>query len=360
MWSVGHRSRIFSHMAETTKLPLSFDTLAVERAGGPIVARRKSVESLNEDEVLIRVSYASINKMDPLLARRNLFNFPEPYVLGFDFSGEVVSLGGEGEGALRVGDLVFGRSGGGACFAEYVVVKREHVMLRGAMPAAEASTYGIAYLTAYESVVLTGDIQRHAGKRMYVAGAGGGVGHFAAQMAKLYGLKVIGTAGKPASLDLLRQLRLDCVIDRSKQDVVKEIMSVTGGKGADVVYDSTGAQSSYVQSAAAVAPGGEYIRLGTDAQLKFSGSEDVTPIVESRGAKMLVADLARYSVEPQYRAQMPKVVDGQKQAVTWYEQGKVRPIITETVPFDATALGRAFDAFAKGINNVGKVVVRCS
>jgi NADPH2:quinone reductase len=169
----------------------------------------------------------------------------------------------------------------------------------------------------------------------------------------------IGTAGKAASLELLHQLDLDGIIDHSKQDVVKEIMRITGGKGADVVYDSTGAQSSYVQSAAVVAAGGEYIRLGTAMQLRFGGSEDVTPMVEGRGAKMLVADLARYAVEPQYQAQMWKVVDGEKQALKWYAQGKVKPYITEIVSFDAMALQQAFDAFTKGINNVGKVVVQC-
>ncbi len=52
----------------------------------------------------------------------------------------------------------------------------------------------------------------------------GGLGHFAAQIAKLHGLKVIGTAPKPKTLELLRQLQLDHVIDYSKQNVVEEIM----------------------------------------------------------------------------------------------------------------------------------------
>ncbi|MGO8695678.1 MAG: alcohol dehydrogenase catalytic domain-containing protein [Rectinemataceae bacterium] len=46
--------------------------------------------------MLMRVDYASINKMDPMMARRNLFQLPAPYVLGFDFGGEVVEVGSEG------------------------------------------------------------------------------------------------------------------------------------------------------------------------------------------------------------------------------------------------------------------------
>jgi NADPH2:quinone reductase len=337
-------------------LPISFKALAIDAPGAPVREVHKTIESLRRDDVLVRVDYASINKMDPMLARRNIFDLPAPYVLGFDFSGEVAELGGEGE--LGVGAHVFGRVSRGGCFAEYVVAKKADVMKRGNVPAPEASTYGIAYLTAYESMVITGNVEARARKTIYVAGAAGGVGHFAAQMAKFHGLTVIGSAGKAISLDLLRQMKLDHVIDYGKQNVVDEIMRITGGKGVDLVYDSTGSQASYTQSAAVVAAGGEYIRLGTPQQLLISGSQDMTSVVEARGAKMTIADLGRYARDPVYAAQLPKVVEGMRRAVPWYEEGKLRPFVTETVRFDAAALQSAFDAFVKGTNNVGKVVVR--
>lgn len=62
-------------------------------------------------------------------------------------------------------------------------------------------------------------------------------------------------------------------------------MSLTGGKGVDLVYDSTYAQSSYKQSAAVVASGGEYIRLGTAAQVTRAGAEDMRTVVEGRGRR---------------------------------------------------------------------------
>jgi NADPH:quinone reductase len=55
---------------------------------------------------------------------------------------------------------------------------------------------------------------------------------------------------------------------------------------------------------------------------------------------------------------MPRVADGMRRAVAWYEAGKLKPCITETVPFDAAALQRTFEAFRAGTNNVGKIVVR--
>jgi NADPH:quinone reductase-like Zn-dependent oxidoreductase len=108
-----------------------------------------------------------------------------------------------------------------------------------------------------------------------------------------------------------------------------------------------------------VAPGGEYIRLGTAAQLTRAGAEDMRAVVEGRGAKMVIADVGRYRTDPQYQAQTSKLGDGLKQAVSWYEEGKLKPCITETVPLEAKALQRTFEGFLKGTNNVGKVVVEC-
>ena len=337
--------------------PFSFNALAIEQPGSPVSLLRKTVASLDEDEVLIRVDYASINKMDPLMARMNRFQLPAPYVLGFDFGGEVVEVGSEG--GLEAGDRVFGTAGAGGCFAEYLVAKKERVLKRGGVPAREASTFGIAFLTAYESLVITGDIGRHQGKTIYVAGAAGGVGHFAVQIAKLHGLEVIGSAGKAASLDLLGRLHVDHIVDYSRADVVGEIMNLTGGRGADIVYDSTYSQASYSVSAAVVASEGEYIRLGTPMQLKAFGIEDMTSVVEGRGASMVTTDCGRYSTDPVYIAQAYKLVTGMKQAVLWYEEGKLKPVVTQIVPFAPEALQGAFEAFLGGINNVGKIVVQC-
>src|SRR5208283_5489774 len=160
------------HMPLVT-LPLSFSALAISQAGDPVSLQRKTIHSLAPDELLVRVNYASINKMDPMLAKRNIFQLPEPYVLGFDFSGVVVKRGSEGPEGLHVGDPVLGSIGKGGCYAEYLVVKGypDKIVARGRVPATEASTFGIAFLTAYENVILSGNIQRHHGKWIYIAGA---------------------------------------------------------------------------------------------------------------------------------------------------------------------------------------------
>lgn len=350
-------------MSADSRLPLAFQALAVEDAGGPIIAQERRIERLAEDEVLVRVDYASINAMDAMLARRNLFQLPAPYVLGFDFSGEVAALGARNPVGLQVGDHVFGTVERGGGFGQYVAAsnRAERIAKRGPIPARAASTYGIAFLTAYESLMIATDIGRHRGEWIYVAGAGGGVGHFAAQIAKLHGLRVIGSAGKPETLGLLRDMGLDAVIDYSQQDVVAEVRRITGG-GADVVYDSTYRQASYEQSVAAIASGGEYIRLASDIQLQQFGIADMSGAVAARGASLTIADLGRYSSDPQFIARLPLVAQGYERAVEWYASGALRPIITRVVPFDAAALDAALADFLGGKINVGKVVVevRCA
>lgn len=337
---------------------ISFDALAIEREGGPVRRITRTIDEVADDALVVRVAYASINKMDPALAQRNVFSLPAPYVLGFDFSGEVVRAGAAT--SHRAGDQVFGRRQSGGCFAEMLVADPAHVLPRGPIPAAEASTYGIAYLTAYESLIITGRIQDRAGATIFIPGGGGGLGHFAVQLAHLHGLRVIASAGKPASIALLRQLGVEDIIDYTSQDVVAEVLRRTGGKGADLVYDATYTQASYDRSAAVIAAGGDYLRLGTLFQLGQRDARDMTPEVEARGARLVETDLGRYQRDPAFLARVPEVIEGQRRAIAWYEQGKLRPVITATVPFDATALQHALEAHGAGASNVGKVVVRCA
>ena len=150
------------------------------------------------------------------------------------------------------------------------------------------------------------------------------------------------------------------MIDHSRDDVVAEVLRITGGKGADLVYDSTYTQSSYDVSAKVVAAGGVYIRLGTELQLSRVGARNMTAAVEARGARFVIADLGRYQRDPVYIARLPEIAEGQRRAVGWFEAGKLRPVITSVVPFEAAALQKAFDDFRDGTTNVGKVVVKCT
>ena len=248
------------------------------------------------------------------------------------------------------------RSWGGGCFAEYVVAKRGRVALRGEVPEAEASTLNIAYLSAWEPLFVTADITSRKGQTIFIPGGAGGVGHFAVQLAKAYGLRVIASASKPAGLELLSKLRADVVIDYSKQDVVAEVLAATDGKGADLVYDATYVPSSMKQSAGLVAKGGGWMRLGTWMRDPPDFKDEVEGIVAGRGGTSLIGDLGRYARDPVWIARLSKLREGHLMARQLYAEGLVRPHITATVPFEAAVLQKALEDSMKGV--VGKWVVK--
>ena len=334
----------------SVSFPVTFTALTVAHASAPLAPTSVTVSSLASDELLIRLSYASINAMDPKVQQSNLFQQPLPFKVGYDWSGTVAAVGGEGAAAaegkeLRVGDEAFGYTlYEGGCFAEYVVVKRQWAERRGGIPAREAGAYGIAYPTAYDPLVTVGQVQRFAGQWAFVPGGAGGVGHFGVQICLAYGLKVISSAGKAASLALLRSMGVQHIVDYSAQDVVQEVLRLTGGRGADFVFDSTLLPSSFVQSASCVASGGVFVKLGLWEHSGGKGKE-CQAIAEQRGATFLIGNHAGTENGCLLKA------------VEWFEQGKVRPHISSEVKWEAEELQKAIDAVGAGTLNVGKVVV---
>ena len=343
--------------------PLAYRALGNEELAASVVVVHRSVASLAGEQLLVRVTHASLNFMDPMLQRRNLFQLPMPAVLGFDFAGEVAAAGSDGDGELQlaVGTQVMGSAARGGAFAEYVVVPRHHVVLRRSLPSAEGSTYGVAFSTAYEGLEMEMKVAEHRGKTILIPGAAGGCGHFAVQLARRAGLRVIGTTSKPAGAALLRQLGVELVIDYARQDVAKEVLAFTQGRGADLVWDSTPAVR---QSAALVAAGGLWCMLGSARQRQLGGLSQadydaLLRTAQERGATATFSDFARWTTpgpagepRPGIRAEILNA------GIRYWEEGTVKPRINVELPFEAAALQQAFDDCRAGKCSVGKLVVR--
>ena len=343
-------------------LPITFRALGSPTLAAPLEWVQRTVTSLEPEQLLVRVSYSSLNAADFKLQRDNRFNMPFPQVLGFDFSGTVVAVGSQptpssssdNSDDIRVGSRVFGISVAAGCFAEYVVARRWQTTLQGDMPDAEASTYGIGYMSGALRAMSMADLPSRAGQTIFLPGAAGGVGHFVVQLAKTYGLRVIASASKPAGLELLRSLGVDVVIDYRKQDVVAEVLAATDGKGADIVIDTVCELASFKQSAAVVRSGGHWLCLGPWTIYRGDEKQQVEALVASRGGTLIEDEISKY-----WTASSPHRGE---QEVQWqiarqnYEAGKVRPHITATVPFDAKQLQAAMDESVTGV--VGKMVVK--
>jgi NADPH:quinone reductase-like Zn-dependent oxidoreductase len=197
------------------------------RYGPPDVLSVEDVEKPlpKGDEVLVRVHAASINAADRVLLRGKPFmvrimmglSKPKHPILGFDVAGRVEAVGPRAE-AFRTGDEVFGASNFGG-FAEFACVSERTLVAKPPNVSFEqaAATPTAAY-TALQAIGKKGRL--HAGEKVLVEGASGGVGTFAVQLAKAFGAEVTAVCST-RNLETARSIGADHVIDYSHEDFTR-------------------------------------------------------------------------------------------------------------------------------------------
>ncbi len=238
--------------------------IVLERYGTPDVLELRDVAKPvpKANEVLVRVHAASVNDWDwgllqgtPLINRIFFGPFrPKVQIVGGDIAGRVEAVGGDVR-AFEPGDEVYGdlcMSGFGA-FAEYACAPEAGLAHKPAgMTFEQAAAIPQAGMLAVQGLIDVGRIQ--SGQRVLLNGAGGGVGTFALQIAKLYEAEVT-VVDKPGKLEMLGALGADHVIDYLKEDFTKS------GKCYDLILDVKTNRSpfAYVR---ALNPNGTYVTVG--------------------------------------------------------------------------------------------------
>jgi NADPH:quinone reductase len=191
-------------------------------------------------QLLVRVLASVANFPDVLMCQGTYqVRPPLPYTPGAELCGEVVQVGPDASGFAE-GDRVIGHAAlphGG--YAEYALMPAESVMpAPAALDDAEAAPFHMTYQTGWFGLHRRAKLQ--AGETLLVHAAAGGVGSGAVQLGKAAGARVIGVVGGPEKAAVARDLGCDVVIDRHTEDFVPIVKEFTGGRGADVVYDSVG------------------------------------------------------------------------------------------------------------------------
>jgi len=296
----------------------------------------------SKDEVLVKVKTCAVNHLD-IWVRQGLpgktLHFP--HILGCDIAGEIASKNRNFAIGSKV--MVYPGLSCGKCFycktgrenlcsrfsiiggfsnvhggyAEYVKVPlRNIVKIHSSMSFDEASCLGVSYLTSWNMLKSTNVVK---GTTVLVYGAGSGVGSATIKLASGRGAKVITTVGDERKIALARKIGANYVIDRTKQDIVSEVMKITGD-GVDAVIDHVGT-STWMTSVKCLKLGGRMavcgattgetanveIRavynkqasiigayLGTKAQLremmKFMSLKKIKPVIDS---KFMLSEAAR-------------------------------------------------------------------
>lgn len=167
------------------------------------------------NDVLIKFAAGSVNPKDVLL-RKGQFGLlarePLPRISGHDIAGVVVEHGA-GVNGLNAGDAVYGMSPlmHGGIISEYALLTGDTVARAPSnLSHVQAAAVPLAALTALQALRDLGHVQ--AGTRVLVNGASGGVGHFAVQIAKALGARVVGTCGQ-RNLEFITELGADEAVD---------------------------------------------------------------------------------------------------------------------------------------------------
>jgi NADPH:quinone reductase-like Zn-dependent oxidoreductase len=204
--------------------------VVIHETGDPDVLRYEEIDRPEpaEGEVLIRARAASVNPAD--WKDRRSGGGPLPRVMGIDVSGTVEASRADG---FAEGDDVFGRSASGA-YAEYSTAAAATITKKPeGVSHEQAAAIPIAGGTAWQALFDLGGLE--SGQTALVAGAPGGVGHFAVQFAKVEGARAIGT-GSARNREFVLGLGGDEYVDYAEQDV-GEVVS-----GADVALDTVGGE----------------------------------------------------------------------------------------------------------------------
>ncbi|MCR9213342.1 MAG: NADPH:quinone oxidoreductase family protein [Proteobacteria bacterium] len=214
--------------------------LVCKEFGGPDILEMDEVDEPQVSKGMVKIEVHSVGLNFPdtlMIAGKYQFKPPFPFSPGMECAGIVAEIG-EGVTNVAVGDRVMANHGVGG-FAEYVLAPEEGTYkIPDNMAFDKAAGFPVTYGTTYHALVDRGDLK--PGEVLLVHGAAGGVGLNAVELGKALGATVIGTVGSDDKMDIVTQYGADHVINYSTESIRDRVKELTGGKGADVIYDPVG------------------------------------------------------------------------------------------------------------------------
>jgi len=296
-------------------------------------------------EVRVKVDAVALNFPDVLLCQGKYQERPPlPFTPGLEVAGEVVAVG-EGS-AYAVGQRVLAAPplprGG---LAEEVLAPPEATF---AIPDTLSSTKAAAMFITYQTgwVGLHRRAALQPGETLLVHAGAGGVGSAAIQLGLAAGARVIATAGGPDKVEICRRLGAEIAIDYLADDFVEVVKGATGGRGADVIYDSVGGDT-FDKSRKCIAFEGRLVVVG------FAGGR----IADAPTNHALVKNYSVVGLHwGLYRLMEPSLIPAiHDELMALHTNGAIDPLIHDELPLEdaPAALARL-----GGRGTFGKVVLR--
>jgi NADPH:quinone reductase len=328
------------------KLPGEMTVIEIAAPGGPeqLKTAVRPVPTPGEDEVLIRVEAAGVNRPD-VMQRQG--RYPPPPgasdLPGMEIAGEVVALGPKVSG-VSLGDKVTSLLPGGG-YAGYAIAAAPLLMpIPKGSSMVEAAAIPETFLTVWTNLFERGRCK--AGDTVLIHGGTSGIGTTAIQLAKVWGARVFATAGSAAKARACEALGAVRGIDYKTEDFVEVIRAETKGYGVDITLDMVA--GSYVQRNLDIAA--IEGRVVTISLLGGSRAEINVGMILVKRLTLTGSTLRSRTV-----AQKAAVAAAVRQNV-WplIESGKVRPVIFKTFPLaEASEAHRLMETS----NHIGKIVL---
>ena len=301
------------------------ENLVLEEIDDPVAA---------ENEAVVQIYSASLNFPDGLqIQGKYQFQPPMPFTPGSEVGGIITSVGAGIQG-FAVGDRVMATPGIGG-LAEQVAVKADGLRkIPDSMDFKTAAGFAMIYTTSYYALKQRAQLQ--AGETLLVLGASGGVGLAAVELGKLMGAKVIAAASSDEKLDFVNRLNPDALLNYGDGELKERVKELTGGAGADVIYDPVGGDL-FDQSCRCINWNGRLLVIGfTSGRIP----EYKANLALLKGSSMVGVFLGRFRKEEpaEYEKNFAELLD-------MYDAGKLKPIVTES--FTMTEFVDAFNVFTE-------------
>jgi NADPH2:quinone reductase len=313
--------------------------------GGPdkLVVEDIPSPTPGDGEVLLRVHACGVNFGDTLIIQGSYQVKPDlPFSPGMECAGEVAAVGAGVEN-YKVGDRVLAMTGHGGFAQEVLVNARLLLPMPDAMTFEHAAAFPVAYGTSHVGLDYRAGLRE--GETLLVLGAAGGVGLTAVEIGKAMGATVIAAASSADKLAVCKQYGADHLIDYSTEDIRDRVKEITGGKGADVIYDPVGGDA-FDAAMRSIAWEGRLVVIG------FASGR----IPEAKANIVLVKNISVVGFFwGSYNMKKPAVVMQSMQTLmAWYSEGKIKPHVSHTLPME-----QAGDALQMMIDrkSTGKVVL---
>lgn len=290
-------------------------------------------------EVLIDVKAAGVNFPDLLTVQgKYQIKPPLPFIPGTEVAGVVTAVG-ESVTRRKVGDKVIATTQIGGFAEQCVAPEYATIEMANSMSFSQAAGFSITYGTSYYALKQRANLQ--PGETVLVLGAAGGVGIATIQIAKAMGAKVIAAASSEEKLDFACEAGADMRINYSNESLKDKIKELTGGNGANVIYDPVGGDLSE-QAFRGIAWDGRFLVIGF-----ASGPIPAIPLNLAllKGASMIGVFWGSWMAR-----QPQEAMQNFKELIDMIDGGQFSPLVTEVYNLEdyQSALASISERRAKG------------